>query len=91
MQAIITKYLGPTDHRGARVKATADAGTVTVSWDHALNTEDNHRAAAEALANEYRWLDGGDWKLVGGSLPDGTGFAFVLVRAPKADRWNLED
>ncbi len=35
-QAIVTKYLGPTDHRGARVKATSYAATITVSWDDAL-------------------------------------------------------
>jgi hypothetical protein len=32
-QAIVTRYLGATDYRGARVKATAYAGSVTLPWD----------------------------------------------------------
>ena len=55
MQAITTKYIGPTNSRGARVKATCDAGTITISWDHALNTEGNHDAAALALVRKLGW------------------------------------
>jgi hypothetical protein len=40
-QAIVTKFLGPTDHRGSRIKATAEAGSITVSWDHGLGVEEN--------------------------------------------------
>ena len=71
-QAIQTKFLGPTNTRGARVKAIADAGSITVQWDHRLNIQDNHRAAAVALARRYGW--GEDW--TGGGLP-GSGYAFV--------------
>jgi hypothetical protein len=73
-QAIVTKFHGPTNHRGARVKATADAGSITLPWDHALGVEGNHRAAAEALAKKYGWpLD-----MFGGGLP-GSGYAFVYA------------
>lgn len=71
-QAIMTAFLAPTNHRPARVKATADAGSITVSWDHALGVDDNHKRAAMALADKLGWL--GHWH--GGSLP-GSGFAFV--------------
>lgn len=54
-QAITTKYLPATNHRGERVKATAQAGSVTVSWDYDLNTEANHKAAAQALADKMGW------------------------------------
>jgi hypothetical protein len=75
MQAITTKFLGPTNSRGARVKVTAERGSITVSWDHALGAPENHRAAAlEALK---RWEWSGRW--VGGGLPDTTGYAFVCV------------
>lgn len=75
MQAIQTKWFGPTNHRDSRVKASAEAGSITVHWDHALNVEDNHRAAAMALAAKLGWLDHGrQW--VGGGLP-GAGYAFV--------------
>ena len=54
-QAITTKYLGPTNHRGSRVKATAEAGSVTVPWDHSLDTELNHFEAAHALCVKFGW------------------------------------
>lgn len=41
-QAITTRFLGPTNFRGSRVKATADAGSVTLSWDYALGIDQNH-------------------------------------------------
>lgn len=79
-QAIITKFMGPTNSRGARVKATADAGSVTVGWDYALNIEGNHTAAAKALAMKLGW-DGLSW--FGGGLP-GSGYAFVSADGGKA-------
>lgn len=57
MVAIETKYLGPTNSRGGRVKASAGKGLqgVTVPWDHALGVWANHRAAARAFAEKYSW------------------------------------
>ena len=55
LQAIETKYLGPTNHRGARVRARCDAGRVIMPWDHALNPVQNHAAAARLLANRFGW------------------------------------
>lgn len=78
MQAIITKFLPATDTRPSRVKATAQVGTLTLAWDHALDVTENHDAVAKALADTYGWLDFGA-KLVGGGLPDGTGNAYVLI------------
>ncbi len=66
-QAIITKFIGPTNFRGSRVKASADAGSMTVNWDHALNHEQNHDRAAQALAEKLQW--GGKW--YGGGLLTG--------------------
>jgi hypothetical protein len=68
MQAIVTKFLSPTNVKHARVKATCQAGSVTLSWDHALNPEANHRTAAMALVKKQDWFYG-DW--IGGGLPDG--------------------
>lgn len=73
-QAIVTKFFGPTNHRGSRIKATAQAGSVTVGYDHALNAEDNHLAAATALAAKYGW----EGPLTAGAMPDGRGYAFVM-------------
>lgn len=78
MQAIITKYHGPTDRRGSRVSATAAAGRVYLAWDDALNSEANHAAAAVALAEKMGWLGAGYGRLVSGGLPDGS-FAHVFT------------
>jgi len=80
-QAIVTKYLGPTDYRGSRVKATAQAGSMTVPWDHALDPAENHRAAAFALAKRLGWARDPSWRTDwhGGALPNDTGYAFVCA------------
>jgi hypothetical protein len=79
-QAIVTKYLGPTNFRGGRVKATAEAGSITLFWDCSLNSDANHRRAAEALAARFGWIDGFNGTLHGGGLPNQTGYAFVFEK-----------
>lgn len=73
MQAITTKFIGPTNTRGSRVKATCQAKSRTTHWNHAENTDENHTRAARLLAEELGWS--GRW--VGGGLPDGKGNAYV--------------
>jgi len=53
--AILTKYLGPTNYRGSRVKAYTEDWHITLSWDHALNSDENHAAAALALCKQQGW------------------------------------
>jgi hypothetical protein len=72
-QAIVTKFLPVTNSKPSRVKATAEAGSVILSWDHALNSDGNHAKAAATLANKFGWQ--GNWR--GGAIPDHSGFAFV--------------
>lgn len=72
LQAIISKYLSPTNSRGARVKASAFGGSVTIGWDHALDPQENHRAAAQALLTKLGWTG----SYVHGVLPSGD-HAFV--------------
>lgn len=55
LQAIETRYLGPTNVRGSRVKATAAAGSLTTDWDDALNSEQNHLRAALMLSSKFDW------------------------------------
>lgn len=71
-QAIVTKYIGPTNHRGARIKATAFAGSITVPYAYELGIPAAHEAAARALADKFGWV--GD--MVGGSTLDGYCFVF---------------
>ena len=51
--AIETKFLGPTNSRGSRIKATSLSGrgkSVIVPYDHALSQTENHeRLAAHVL------------------------------------------
>lgn len=82
MQAIETKYLGPTNTRGARVKAACEAGSVTMSWDYGLNTEGNHDAALEALVTKLGWF--GVWTR--GGKADGTGNVYVRISKPDSMR-----
>ena len=88
MQAIVTRYLGPTDYRGARIKATADAGSVTISYPYELSGEACHRAAADALLVKLGWnVENGyrPFRLVGGGLPQSSrdAYAFVMVEATR--------
>lgn len=80
MQSIITKYLGPSNFRGARIKAkaTGGAGSMTRSYDYALNTEENHRASAKAFAKHLQWP--GTW--IEGDLGDGMGgYVYVCINS----------
>jgi hypothetical protein len=87
--AIETKYLGPTNYRGSRIKATARdtfssderPKSVTVSMDYALDTDANHERAAMALLPKVC------------NSPDAVtmhkgatqrGYVFVVVPAPTA-------
>ena len=78
-QAITTKYFGPTNTRGSRVKAQAQAGSVTIHWDYALNSDDNHKAAAKALMAKFEW-DKHSVIAGSGELPDGRGTCFIMAR-----------
>ena len=72
MKAIETKYLGCTNSRGSRIKAIAEGGdrphSVTLSYDHELNGDENHEAAAWALVIKMGWT----WEtMFGGGTRDG--------------------
>lgn len=68
MQAIVTKYIGPTNHRGSRIKAVAAAGSVTVPYEYGMDTQGAHRVAAAALCEKLDW----EFDHVAGDLPDGS-------------------
>lgn len=54
-QAITTQFYGPSIHRGARIVARCQAGTISVAWDHAVDIDTNHAYAAQALARKLEW------------------------------------
>lgn len=78
MQAIHTKFIGPSNIRGARIKATAAAGSLTIGYPYELSGQACHRAAAEALATKLGWTSPSYGPgLIGGCLPDGS-YCFVF-------------
>lgn len=73
MQAIEVKFLGATNHQGARLKATCRSGTITKGWDYALD-DDNYKLVAMLLQAKLGW----DFQLVEGILANGNHvFTFV--------------
>lgn len=68
MQAIRTKYHGPTNTRGSRISAKCGAGSISVSYDYALNIDGNHRAACDALVKKLGWDTGEYADMVGGEF-----------------------
>lgn len=80
-QAIVTKYHGPTNSRGSRVSATAEAGCVYVEYLDELNTEQNHQRAAFALSRKFGWSP----LIVGAALPGNAGYAWAQIPDEYAD------
>lgn len=79
LQAIVTRYHGPTDHKGARISARANAARIFRQWDYELSVEENHAEAALDLAERRGWLRPGT-RLHGGALPGDAGYCFVMTR-----------
>lgn len=89
MQAIKTKYLGPTNSRGSRIKAECMAGSITIPYPYGENEEEAHRTACDALCekldDKIRKQYGSKESVwtkpkVGGALPNNEGYAFCFVR-----------
>lgn len=80
MQAIRTKYLPATNYKPSRMKASAEAGSVTISWDDEFGQEENHIRAARALAEKFEWTGPRYSNLVTGYSDDG----YVHVFLPEA-------
>lgn len=79
MIAIFTKYIGPSNIKGSRVKAYAGVkrvihGTVIVEYDSKWSAEDNHLNAAKKLAEKCAWH--GNWYM------GDAGDEYVFVRVP---------
>jgi len=53
MQAILVKYLPPTNFKGSRYKAWCERGSIIVSSDFKLDTGENAKAAAKALIARF--------------------------------------
>ena len=57
MQAIVVKYLGPTNRKGSRYKAYCNCGSITLPINHALNAPENRDKTVKALISKLNWQD----------------------------------
>ena len=74
MKAITTKYYGPTNTRGSRIRATDhDGHSVTVPYDYSKSHTDVHAVAALALCKRMNWTG----ELIAGHTNDGCVFVFA--------------
>jgi hypothetical protein len=80
MQAILTRYHGPTNVKGSRYSATCERGRVILPANAALNPEGNHKEACAALVARFVAEDlsrygtvNNPWAVprVAGTLPSG--------------------
>lgn len=55
-QAIETKSIAPTSHKGDRIVASCSAGRRYGGWDYALSASENHVLAASLLAVSLDWM-----------------------------------
>tara|TARA_R100001594_G_scaffold85318_1_gene119764 strand:+ start:645 stop:893 length:249 start_codon:yes stop_codon:yes gene_type:complete len=69
MKAIQVKYLGPTTHRGSRLKAfCSDIGSITEPFDYALDMTEQGRQMAQKIIDKNNW----NCVITGqGTLPNG--------------------
>ena len=73
---ILTKYLGPTNTKGSRIKVSLGRSSevsLTVSWNYDLDVKENHHSAAVAFCEKYNRNS----NLVGGEMK--RGFAWIAV------------
>jgi hypothetical protein len=75
MTVIKTKYLSPTNARGARISASANGFKATISYPHEFSHETCHFEAVKALVAKHEL----SWDIVNmgyGSDNDGYYFTF---------------
>lgn len=77
MQTIKTTFLPATNTKGPRIKASSYAGSLTIPYDHALNSEEAHAKAAIMFAKKKDWKG----ELVSGS--DEKHYYFNFVNSTK--------
>lgn len=91
MQIITTEFKGPTNSTGSRIHVRSWSKSATISYNHALNSPENHKEAAQQLVNQ---MNNGRlkndcerlWEIVaGGELPTGKGYGFVIALAKEVN------
>ena len=75
MVVIKTKYIGPSNSRGSRIKASANGFSVTIPYDYSLNSEFLHFKAVQELVKKHKL----EWDISNmGFGSDDQGFYFTF-------------
>ena len=91
MPVITTEFKGPTNYSGSRIRVRSWLKSITVPYNHALNTSKNHKEAAQQLVNQLnadRMSKDNDylWEIAaGGEMPDGRSYGFVITLSKEAN------
>ena len=81
MIAIHTKYLGPSNTRGARVKAyAADGRSCTIGWGYDTDSLQSHFAAVQEFARKFE-LSPSVSEMAYGDSADGRGYVFCFPQS----------
>jgi len=81
-QTIRTKWFCERPDRSARIKAFANAGTITIDCDSFDMHGEAHAKAAQALADKLGWTEPTHGRLYGG-IDDGkhgVSYVFIFIR-----------
>jgi hypothetical protein len=84
MQAITTRYIGPSRTKPSRIKAKCDAGSLTVSYhsvDDCRDHAEKYEKVARMLAEKLGWIGEGYGDLITASIGD-SHYVHVLSMAP---------
>lgn len=76
MQAIVTRFLGPTNTKGSRISASFGDSRAFVPYDHSMSAYKNYEQAALEMLKKQCLDD--KYSLIGGNIKGNT-YAFVLL------------
>ena len=87
-QAIVTRYVGPTNTKPSRIRASCDRASITISMPYEHSGADSHAVAVRALLAKFAEEDGAEssWpsfdRWVCGGMPQSSKDAYVWVQLP---------
>lgn len=92
MTAIATHFIGPTNTRGSRYKATAlgTRHTLTIDADDRVGYHENHDRAAAALIRKQGWVKGPDNRYGDWHRGDGGEAGYIYVMTTDYDRLDVK-
>lgn len=80
MIAIHTKYIGPSNTRGSRIKAYTSKRTATIDFPYGNSVVECHYEAVKALIKKHK-LEWDVSKMCYGDSADSKGYVFVFPQS----------